>query len=229
MIRRLILLSTFICCVAFCSAEKKNAVIVDGSIKGVVVTQEGRPAAHFKVCTQVHSQESWLDKTETCCTAMTDDQGRFSTEHLGAGKYEVLATNESEGYSLENQSPGKNVTITPKKPHATVAVQLRTKGPLLWGTITDKRTGKAIEAFQIGFEGIDCEAGAGAYQRTDDYYYLPIPADCAGVITARARGYKGWVYTDSSNPSRPVLRLAAGERKRLDISLEPLPKELSKR
>jgi len=38
-----------------------------------------------------------------------------------------------------------------------------------------------------------------------------------------AAGYKGWVYTDAASPSRPVLRVASGEKKMMNIQLEPLP------
>ena len=43
-------------------------------------------------------------------------------------------------------------------------------------------------------------------------------------LNVSAKGYKGWVYTDDSNPAQPAVRLASDERRVLDIGLEPLSK-----
>jgi len=37
----------------------------------------------------------------------------LTIEHLTPGVYAVLATNDEEGYSIENQSPGQSVTVAP--------------------------------------------------------------------------------------------------------------------
>ena len=52
---------------------------------------------------------------------------------------------------------------------------------------------------------------------------MKLPASSDLVVIVTAQGYKGWVYTDSDDQSRPVLRMAAGEQKELDIELQPLP------
>ena len=68
--------------------------------------------------------------------------------------------------------------------------------------------------------GVDCEAGGDVLAGVQGQYALPIPIDCDVTLIAGASGYKGRVYTDDENPSRPVLRLAAGQRKIPDIQLE---------
>ena len=55
------------------------------------------------------------------CRVTTNSAGQFTIEHLTSGVYAVLAVNDEEGYSIENQSPGQSVTavkriLTPELP-----------------------------------------------------------------------------------------------------------------
>lgn len=225
MVRRTLTLLLFVCVIVLLSAAKeKDKVLTEGSITGVVVTEYGKLAPDFKVCIQLHSSAGWLDKTETRCPATTNGEGQFTIDNLRLGTYEIVAINEMEGYSLENQTPGKNVTIKAKNPHQKVVLQLRPKGSVLDALITDKVTGKVIHDAQLGYEGLDCEAGGGTYRDQAGHYYLPVVTDCDVVVTVRARGYKGWIYTDITDPSRPALKLSGLQRKELNVQLEPLPK-----
>jgi hypothetical protein len=56
---------------------------------------------------------------------------------------------------------------------------------------------------------------------SDGEFHVTLPTQCDLVVVVFAEGYKGWVYTDPANPSRPVLRFAAGERKAVAVELEP--------
>ncbi len=227
---RKIFLSFLFAAYAFlCSdAKEKRSTKLDGTISGVVLTEEGRPAADFQVCTQVHRKQSWMDETETCCSARTNNDGQFTIEHLDLGTYEVLASNDAEGYSIANQSPGQSVAVSEKQLRQNATIRLHDKGAVIWASITDKSTGKTIHDAQLSYSGIDCEAGGNMLKDLDGQYYLPIPVNCDVVVIARARGYRGFIYVDEAN-SKPVLRLTGSERKELDIKLEPLPKVLPKK
>jgi hypothetical protein len=81
-----------------------------------------------------------------------------------------------------------------------------------------------IEGAYISYIAID-NAGSGGNRRTvDGRFSLATPTGSNLLIYVTANGYKGWVYTDASNPAQPVVRLASGERRGLDIKLEPLSK-----
>lgn len=230
MIRKLLLLLLFISSIAaICSAKRSGASSANGAIIGVILREDGTPAADFRVCTEVHLSQSGWEHIETCCPTRTDEKGHFIIADLEPGTYGVLAENIAEGYSTLNQSPGQSVTLTKKHLRSNVSIQLRHKGAVLAAAITDKETGMVIPDVNFSYDGVDCEAGGNVLRDLDGKYYLDIPTNCDVVIIARARGYKGWVYTDTKNPSHPLLRLAEGERKLIEIQLEPLSPTGSKR
>jgi hypothetical protein len=221
MLHKTTLVLLVLCGVVAFGAKRKDSATHSGEISGVVLTEEGQPAVDFQVCTQVHAKQSWLDQTETCCLGRTNSEGRFTITDLKPGTYELLATNDAEGYSIGNQSPGQVVAIDEKHSRPSITIRLHNRGPVVVAHITDKNTGKPLDEAQLQYSGVDCNAGGDVLRAVQGQYSLPIPTDCDVTLIARAKGYRGWVYTDSPNSSRPVLRLAAGQRKLLDIQLEP--------
>jgi len=125
------------------------------------------------------------------------------------------------GYSIDNQSPGQEVRITEDEPWATATVRLRPRGGILVGSVSDKTTGKAVKGAWVQYILID---NGGGSRYTDGEFQMAVPADSDLLVLVWAKGYKGWLYNDASSPTRPVLRLASGERKVLEVELEPLPK-----
>jgi hypothetical protein len=216
-----------ICLLSFLPAVVLNAS-GNGSISGVVLTEEGVPAVNFEVCTRVHSQQSGAELTQTFCSAITDSKGRFTLTDLKPGTYEVVAGNDSEGYSLDHQLSGPIVTVN-ENSQETVTVWLRNKEAVIIAHISDKLTGKPLDDAHLSYSGVDCEAGGDLIRGIQGQYTLPIPADCAVILVARRKEYRGWVYSDPGNPSRPVLVLSAGHQKLLDVQLEPVSKPQSLR
>ena len=102
-----------------------------------------------------------------------------------------------------------------------MTIHLSPRGGILSGTVTDKVSGAPVKGISISYLDVDGKASGGAPLPSDGEFHVTSPTQCDLVIVAFAKGYKGWVYTDRSNPSRPVLRLAAGERKLVAIELEP--------
>jgi len=230
MARKPLLLLVFVFGTVHCpAAGKKGQPMNEGAVTGVVVLEDGSTAANFKVCTEVHIHQTLTEGTLTCCPATTDHDGKFSIEHLKPGTYEVLATNDAQGYSVQNQSPGKNVTITEKDLRPRVTIRLHNRGAVVVGSVTDRKTGEIIHHAHLEYNGVDCEAGGDVLEDDGQYYPLAIPTNCDVVVIARAKGYRGWVYTDAASPLRPVLRLAPGERKVLEIKLEAIPESSAER
>ena len=100
-------------------------------------------------------------------------------------------------------------------------MRLRPAGAVLSGTVRDKTNGKPVKRITVGYIDVDGKAGGSSPLASDGEFYVTLPTRCDLVIIVRAKGSKGWVYTDPLSPSRPVVRLGAGERKELDIQLEP--------
>jgi hypothetical protein len=191
-----------------------------GRISGTVINEDGQVVEQADVCTSVTAESN----TTTSCRIPVDKEGQFQIENVKFGSYGLSAINEAEGYSIENQRPGLRVAVTPKNPSPKVTIRLRPRGAVLTGSIRDKVTGKPVEGAWINYIDIDNGGGGGAHRIDGRQFVMAAPMDTDLLIYVSANGYKGWVYTDPSNPARPLVRFASGERRVLDMELEPLLK-----
>jgi hypothetical protein len=188
-------------------------------VTGVVLTEDGQLAAGATICTAIRHEHGEAIN----CQVPTDSEGRFVV-HLKPGTYQVLAINAGEGYSIENQSPGQDVSVTPDQPWPNVTIQQHARGGVLMGSITDKLTGRKIKNALVQITAID-GIGENSGTTVQSDFRLPVSPNCDLLVVVMAKGYRGWIYTDPSNPSRPVLHLASGEQKTVEIQLEPLPSQ----
>jgi hypothetical protein len=133
--------------------------------------------------------------------------------------YTVFAQ-DAEDHSSMDADKGPKVTLTADTPYAQVALRLNPGGILL-GSVRDAVSGKPIQQFQVQYVELDGQGGGNTFGLQGKFrVVVPVATDLVIIVTAQ--GHKGWVYTDSDEQSRPVLRLAAGEQKDLDIELQPL-------
>jgi hypothetical protein len=214
MIRRIWLLTLSIAVAASFMTAQTN-----GRISGTVISEDGTVVDHADACTSETSGNS----TSINCRIPVDDEGHFQVENVKLGSYGIFAINEELGYSIENQSPGLKVTLTPENPSQNVIIRLRPRGGVLTGSVKDKVSGKPVEDAWINYIAIDNRGGGGSRRSVDGRFSLAAPTESNLLIYVCANGYKGWVYTDASNSAQPVVRLGSGERRVLDIELEPLP------
>lgn len=203
--------------------SQNTSSVMEGGITGVVLAEDGQLAKGAKVCTAVHHGSN----THATCSESTDEEGRFTVKHLKAGNYEVFAINEAEGYSKENQTPGQDVTISADQLWPNVTIHQHSKGGVLVGSVIDKLTGRNISKAELQYTAIDRNCGGGSEfiqgSVHQSNFQVTVPANCDLLLVVMADGYRGLVYTDPANPSRPVVRLGSGEKKALEIQLEPLP------
>ena len=186
-----------------------------GRITGTVMDEHGQVVEDATVCLSVQSEGG---STSSVCRIFTD-RGQFQIPKVGFGTYGVFAIKEADGYSINNQSPGQKVTVSAANPFPEVTVRLRAGGAVLSGTVREKTDGKPVKGIIVQYIDVDGKA-SGSSPYSDGEFHVALPTECDLVIIVSAKGYKGWVYTDALSPSRPVLRLGAGERKQLDIQLE---------
>jgi hypothetical protein len=191
---------------------------VEGRITGTILTEDGQLANDATACLSVRSGVN----RATACHFFADKEGRFTIEHLKAGDYQVFAINEAEGYSLDTQAAEQQeVTITPDQLWPNVTIRLRSRGAVLIGSITNKVTGKPVDTASIRYIALD-RKHSGSSNVVNGTLRSGVPANCDLIVIVTADGYKGWVYTDPSDPTYPALRVASGERKEVHIELEPL-------
>jgi hypothetical protein len=190
-----------------------------GRIAGVVLNDDGQLAEHVHVCTS----ETVGANTGISCLTAVDTSGQFQIENLKFGTYNLFAIDEGNGYSIANQSPGQKVKVTAENPSLNVTIRMRPCGAILSGMVTDKISGKLLGTAWVQWISLDDGSGGGSAKTLNGKIQMAVPVNSDFIVLVTARGYKGWVYTDV-NSTRPVLRLAPGERKTLDIELEPFPK-----
>lgn len=186
-----------------------------GRITGTVLNEDGQLVDNATICVSVASGSS----TSINCQIFTD-HGQFQIENVKFGSYGLFAINEAEGYSIDNQSPGQKITLMAANPSPNVRVRLRPRGAVLIGTVRDKISGEPVKGISVQYLDVNGKA-SGSSSFSDGEFRVALPTQCDLVIGVSAKGYEGWVYTDPSSPSRPVLRLGSGERKAVDVELEP--------
>lgn len=207
------------------SAQGNSRFFSDGAngmITGTVLDATGQVAEAARVCISASSGDPKSGiTTEFMCPISADKYGQFQLEHLKVGAYTVFAQDAADHSSMAAEEKGQKVTLTPTAPYAHVSLRLKS-GAILLGSVTDASSGKPVRQFRVQYEELNKEGSGGAYGY-DGHFRTVVPAASDLVVIVTAQGYKGWVYTDSDNQSRPVLRVTAGERKELDIELQPLP------
>ena len=193
----------------------------NGMISGTVLDANGQVAEGARVCISLTSGDPKSGMTtEIACPISADKYGQFQFEHLKVGTYRVFAQNAAE-HSAVDAEKGLKATLTADGPYAHVTLRLKPGGILL-GSVTDASSGKPVEQFELQYVELDHQGGGTSFEQNGKFWVVvPVATDLVIILTAQ--GYQGWVYTDSDNQSRPMLKVAAGERKQLDIELQPLP------
>ncbi len=204
-------------------AQENSPFIAEGArgmIAGTVLDANGQVAEGARVCLSVSSGgPDSIVTTESACSISADKYGQFQLEHLKMGTYTVFAQDAAD-YSSMDEGKGPKVTLTAETPYAHVALRLKPGGILL-GSVTDAVSGKPIQQFQVQYVELDRQGGGSTFGFHGKFRVV-VPVATDFVVIVSAQGYKGWVYTDSDDQSRPVLRVAAGEQKELEIELQPL-------
>lgn len=203
-------------------AQNAQGPVESGTIAGIVLNEAGEPVDHAQICLSVSIRKN--ETSINCRVSTSHDGGTFAIEHLKPGTYGLFAIKQEDGYSIENQERGQVVNITANQPYANITIHMMPKGGVVLGAVKDAVTGKPIEHPNVQYVALDGEGeGGGLADRGNGQFRIVVPAATDVVLIVQARGYKGWIYTDPDNPSRPVLQFAPGEQKHFDIILEPLP------
>jgi len=189
-----------------------------GTISGFVLDPHDQIVEHASVCTSSFSNNTNM----TNCRTLTDQNGRFTIEHVPMGSYTVFAAKEEDGYSMVEQIPGQKVVLTADRPFAQLTLKLGSRSGRLTGTVRDKGTGKPIGPggkLSIMYVSVE-ENSTGSIGGLDgSNLRASLPAGKELIVFVFAPGYVPWFYIN--NESRPTLRLEPGEEKVLDVELDP--------
>jgi len=198
----------------------------EGRITGIVLNDEGQPVAHAYVCATIYEEHGQSQGATTGCHGFSGEDGRFELDHWPMGTLSLFAFKPKDGYADANKRLTAKVTLTPQSPFAAVTVRIGPKAGVLAGSVRDKNTGAPIKNIKLTYVAIDASArGCGSELEISDYagatFEVTLPTSTDLIVFVSSPSYKPWFYTDTSNGSRPALRLQSGERRSLEIEMEP--------
>ena len=128
---------------------------------------------------------------------------------------------------LHNQaSPYRQtVILTAANLTAHVVLKVGPKPGVLVLTVSDHTTGKAVEGFMVGTfgaEGLVAGGGRADFpQTTEADWEVPVSRLFDVLLGVTAKGYKSWFYSNPADPSDPTLHLGSGERKDVQVTMQP--------
>ncbi len=168
-------------------------------LRGLVVDEDGAPVAGATVDFGTASRFTMGVGSERIADVGVDTGGRFRVAGLAPG----------QAVSLSVRAPGfvsarlQRVTVDASLDAEEVEVRLR-KAMELSGRVTDEVTGEGIEGARIRFDQTVPDGDAGTESdRNGDFVLSGFPAG-AGVLTARAGGYKRLERPLAEAPPNPL-------------------------
>jgi len=223
-------LATLLLLVSFVAAQtspsSNEKLQPGGTITGIVTNNDGDPIERATLCTDYATPNG---SSTSCGGTETGKDGKFEL-HVALGEIGVFATKQEGGYwPIVDLSPSQmkgvhKVTLTTEAPPATVTLKIGPRPGELKFDVRDKATGKPVEGFGVRWIAVD-----NARMMSTDLPGLPrthtiVPPDVDVIVEVHADGYRRWFYIDPSNPSQPILRVAPGEEKHLEVEMEPVEK-----
>jgi hypothetical protein len=195
---------------------------------GIVLNEEGQPVEHARICTTIYERHG----STTGCHGYSGKDGQFELDHWPMGTLSLFAIKPEEGYTDATKRSTAKVSLTPEALLAVVTVKLGSKAGILAGSVKDRNTGITVKGLKLTYIAVDgyisgCASELNSSSSSGSSFEIPLPTAVDLIVFLSAPGYKTWVYTDTSNDSRPLLRLQSGERRSLDIELEPDPANVS--
>jgi hypothetical protein len=197
-----------------------------GTITGIVTNNDGELVEGASLCIEFKDEHGGA--SSSCGSAQTDQRGQFSM-HVPLGEVGVYASKPEDGYlppaviiDPKGSMAGTTVRLTSDKPTAKVKLKIGPKPAVLKIDVKDKATGKPVENFRARWFGIE-NLGTMSPSEKVPATRVPIPPNLDVIVVISAEGYRHLAYVDPST-AQPILRLASGEERELDVELEPEPK-----
>ena len=205
---------------AFCIAYPAFGQATRGRIIGTVINERGTPVPNAQASPQFLGpsvMRTLVKKVDT------DQYGRFTIDGLDWGAYAIYAGKKAEGYPdtripLYRTRPAPNVVLSPEHAMGYETVVIVPKGGVLVSSVRDAVTHAPVGT-ELILQKTDGSGLMGISEPPDFQVLLPANADV--LVEIRARGYKLWVYAETSG--RP-LRLKSGEQAKIEVNLTPLEK-----
>lgn len=210
-----------------CSAQTDQVSVQPirpGSIVGTVVDEDGKPVIGPSVSYSYSTEDGGV--TSRGSSGSNAQNGEFELAQLPLGKIELNASAPLSGYWQNDASPYKQmVVLTASKPTAHVQLKVGPKPAVLVLMVSDRITGKSIDEFMIrtfGDNGGGAGGGLAHFPQTEEGgREVPISPLFDVLLEVTAKGYKNWFYSNPADPSDPTFHLESGERKVVQVTMQP--------
>jgi hypothetical protein len=204
----------------FSAAQSGTPAQPQGRIIGSVVNDLNEPVGHARLCTSVVSANS----AHTDCGAQeTDADGHFDIR-VRLETNRIYAEKPQAGHQADHNSmeQGIRVKLSELAPVANVTIKVGPAPAEVILDAVDRSTGNPVGAFVVRWIRVEDDGPVASTESNKNRVFVPPNTDL--LLTVRSPGYERWFYTDFSAPSKPILRLASGERKTISVELVPVSK-----
>jgi hypothetical protein len=209
---------------ATAAAQQHDEPLPKGTIYGVVIGQDGRPAKGIGLtaCPLGVPLAAKLPHTKT------NDAGEYRFENIPWwGRYSVYAEDEEAGYSSFSNGPAgdirpQEVEITPEHPEAEFRLYLPPQAGFLKVKLTDQATGDAIAAMLVELRRTDKQKSLVFSMSCYSTRVVLIPPNEDLLLHVSADGFREWQESLGEGKS---IHLASGSQLQLDVQLVPLKEE----
>lgn len=207
--------------VATAVAHDHDQPRTSGSIYGIAVDQDGRPAkgVGLTACPLGVALGAKLPRVTS------NDKGEYRFESLPWwGRYTVYGEDDDAGYSIFSNGPaGDNhpseVEITLEHSEAELNVYLPPKAGFLQIRLTNRRTKAPISGMQIDVMSMDKPDSRLFSMGCYSNHIILVPPDKDLLLHVTSSGFREW--KGSIGKGKPI-HLASGTRLTLDVQLDPL-------
>jgi len=201
-------------------AQQPEAPIAKGVIYGTVVDQDGQPAKELGLT----AHPLGVGLGTVLPATKTDQNGKFRFTRIPWwGRYTVFAADEDAGYSLFSTGPNgpestKEVNLSPEQPEAEFNLVLPPKAGFLEIHLTNRKTGRVIEAVHITLMEADDPQKLIFSMSGSSTHAILMPPDKDLLLHVTSWGFVEWAQ--SVGNGMPI-RIHSGSRLALDVELDP--------
>ena len=210
-------------CILLVILGQASLAQVAGTIRGVVIDENGNPLPGAKVY-PLEKRPFYGHRLSRFSETNTD--GKFAVDHLSLGTYVVVAQKEGSGYpdarlAFYSNLEAPTVTLTNAKPNADVTIRLPSKAGWLDLEVTDGDSKHNVDSAEVTLRRVSNPNLFVSASATQKRVAVPSQGDITVEVTAP--GFRKWPNSIQGE-SPYVVHLNPGEVYRLKVKLEPVAK-----
>jgi len=211
--------SLLLLAVATAQQSQRPTLTLKGTIYGIVVGQDGKPAKGLGLT----AEPLGLPLAAVIPHTRTNEKGEYRFENLPWwGRYTVYADDEEAGYSNISTGPAGNghpaeVEITSEQPKAELNFSLPPKAGFIEIHLTNRKNGAAISGMVVAVTPLEKPESPIFTMSCYSDHVILVPPDTNLLLHVKSDGFREW---DESVGAGKPLNIPSGSRLALDVRLD---------